>query len=389
MVQRRSPTWTSRAAAMGSVALLTVGAAWSGRAAPPPANKTVQALIAAAQKQVDSGNLERGADLFVEIWRLDRTAHAALYNAARLYQLVGNLEKSETLWRDLLGEPGVPADAREKAQAKLAEVQQRRMERRTEDAARAEGNGQYGVAADLWSEAVAADGTRSDWLRRWGRALHLAGRHAQARSVYERYLGHPAGASAERAQVEAWRAELVGPAERPPVIEAPVAPAAAVAPADREAHRAPPVTAAAQHPTVAPTVRAAPEPPPGSAVPPRGEATAETTAPKVLTTLSLGVALAGGVVLWLAEQERTRLNEDTWGAVASGRSIDMTHADAQARANAIAQRRSIGVGVAGGGGALALVGAIWWGVRAAAREPVQLTAGIDAFGPRLAAKVAF
>lgn len=394
MAQRPSSTWIDRTAAVCTALLLALGSPSSVLAAPPGPSKTVQVLIAAAQKQVDAGNLERGAELFLEIWRLDRTAHAALYNAARLFQLAGNLDKSELLWRELLAEPGLPADAREKALVKLADVQQRRAERRSDEAGRAENNGQYGIAADLWADAVAMDPARTDWQRRWGRALHLAGKHTQAATVYDGYLRHPAATGPERAQVQAWRAELAAKAEPPPVVHAPPV---------REFPNPPPLQVPDQpEPTErrpvpeTPVVAQAPPrhapsmaPPPGwvqTAAPVAPEA--ETTGPKVLTSVSLGIALAGGVLLWLAGQDKQRLDEATWGATKAGRSIDLTHAEATSQADDIALRRSVGVGMAGGGGVLALIGAVWWGVRAGS-PPVHVSAGLRPDGARLTAQVAW
>lgn len=509
MAQRPSNTWTDpprawprRIAIAAVAAVLSLGIAPAGLAAGPALSaKTVQVLIAAAQKQVDAGNLERGAELYLEIWRIDRTAHAALYNAARLYQLAGNLDKSEQLYRELLAESALPADARDKATVKLAEIQKRRAERRSEEAVRAEGNGQYAMAADLWAEAVAMDGGRVDWLRRWGRALHLAGKHPQARSIYDRYLAAAQAQSPERAQVEAWRSELPEKVEQPSLLDAAQAQISAGQleqgertlrlmladanlsgeqrakasaqlevvqrmRAERKADEAAKAQGEEQYQQAAELWREAialdgtqpdwlrrwgralqqagrpaqalaaydrylamfvgntPEraqaelwrrqvaeemaagagqadgrklgSEPKIAVPELVEKTAlppppelETTGPKVMTLLSLGVAAAGGIVLWLAEQDRMRLNDDTWGALKAGRAIDLTYATAESKAKDIAMRRTVGLGIASGGGALALIGALWWGVRAASQPPVRVTAGMDEGGPQLAVQVAW
>lgn len=452
-------------------------------------------LLAAAQKQADAGNLERGAELYLEIWRIDRSAQPALYNAARLYQLAGNLDKAEQLYREFLQLSDLTAEARGKAEGKLAEVQQRRAEKRSEEAARAEGNGQYAVAADLWAEAVAMDGKRVDWLRRWGRALQLANKPAQARGVYDRYLAL-AGQDGERAQVEAWRAELPDKVEQPSLLDSAVAqiaagnllqaertlrlmladpslsadqrakasaqlevvqrmraertaeaaakaqgneeylqaaelwseaialdptqpdwlrrwgrclqlggrPAQALAVfdkylamfvdataeraqaegwrkqlADQLAAAAPPAEVRPAKPAEVPAVSAT-QP---AALP----AEPDTTAPKVMTFAGLGVVAAGGIALWLAQQDKARLDDDTWGAVRAGRAIELSYADAQERAAAIASQRTLGLGLAGGGAALSLLSALWWGVRATARPALQVSALPGTSGPQLAVQV--
>jgi tetratricopeptide (TPR) repeat protein len=495
MAQRQYNTWIRLPAALVTLGLV-LGAPLPSLAAAAP-NKTVQVLLAAAQKQVDAGNLERGAELYLEIWRLDHSVHPALYNAARLYQLAGNLDKAEQLFRELLQQPDLAADARGKAQTKLAEVQQRRAERRSEEAARAESNGQYAIAADLWAEAVAMDGTRSEWLRRWGRALHLANKPAQARSVYDRYLAQ-AGAAPERVQVEAWRSELPDKVEQPSLLDSAEAQLAAgnlnqgertlrlmiadpTLSADQRARalamlervqrlRAESAAEAAakaqgeeQYPQAAelwseaialdpsqpdwlrrwgrclqlagrpaqalavydkylamfvgatperaqaeawrkqvaaelaavvdgsdtrkPAVSKVivPELVERSSLPPPPEVS--TAGPKVLTLASLGVAAAGGIALWLAQQDKARLDSDTWGAVKAGREIELSYADAQSRANSIAQQRNIGLGLASGGGALALIGALWWGVRASSQPAVRVTGAISDGGRQLAVQV--
>lgn len=495
MAQRRYNTWTRLPTALVTLGLVLSAPSLSVAAAAP--NKTVQMLLAAAQKQADAGNLERGAELYLEIWRLDHSVHPALYNAARLYQLAGNLDKAEQLFRELLQQADLPADARSKAQAKLAEVQQRRAERRSEEAARAEGNGQYAIAADLWAEAVAMDGTRGEWLRRWGRALQLANKPAQARSVYDRYLGQ-AGAAPERAQVEAWRAELPDKIEQPSLLDSAQAqiaagnldqgertlrlmladptlsadqrarastvlervqrlraestaeaaakaqgeehypqaaelwseaisldpsqpdwlrrwgrclqlagrPAQALAVYDKylamfvgatperaqaEAWRkqvAAELTAAAEAGDARKPVASkviVPELLEKSPLPPPAEVS--TAGPKVLTLASLGVAAAGGIALWLAQQDKARLDSDTWGVVKAGREIELSYADAQSRATAIAQQRNVGLGLASGGGALALIGALWWGVRASSQPALRVTGAIGDGGRQLAVLV--
>lgn len=70
---------------------------------------TVEAMIAAAQREFDAGNFARAGGLFLAIWRQgpssDRTQLAALYNAARAYQLAEELDQAEALFRELAAYP--------------------------------------------------------------------------------------------------------------------------------------------------------------------------------------------------------------------------------------------------------------------------------------------
>lgn len=206
MASLRFNSWIS------AVALTVVVANWlpvaTFAAEPPAASKTIVALLAAAQKQLDAGNFERAAELFLEIWRLDRSTIPALYNAARSFQLAGQLDKSERLFRELLALAELPPAARSKAQTQLDAVQVKRGERRAEDAHRSESAGQFEVAMAMWSEALALDPDRVDYLRRLGRAAQLAHKPQQALAAYAKFLASKVVSEADRSQVQAWRAEL-------------------------------------------------------------------------------------------------------------------------------------------------------------------------------------
>ncbi|MBM4341806.1 MAG: hypothetical protein FJ100_00310 [Deltaproteobacteria bacterium] len=432
----------------------------------PAASKTVAALLAAAQKQLDAGNFERAAELFLEIWRVDKTTVPALYNAARSFQLAGQLDKAERLFREMLALADLEPQARAKAQTQLDAVLAKKAERRADEATSAESAGQYDAAVALWAEALTLDPKRADWIKRLGRAAHLGGKHAQASAAYERYLKTAGVSAGDRAQVEAWRAELTRSHQNASALEAAdadqlagnlesashryAAVAADVAQpteirvkaqerlgnvqrqlalrkadvASRaesegqfglaaelwaEAHELDPSqhdwlrrqgralqiagkgpaamtvfdrylqTAPADAPerpqVVAWRASLLPErkpvhvaaAPPTIAAPPvsvvNAAAAAPSAAPKVLTVVGLVAGLGGAAVWLLAETDRRKLDDRTWGRIAAGERPNLSYAEATRQAKDIALRRTIGVSATAAGGAIALIGVIAWALR--------------------------
>ncbi len=458
--------------------LLAVATAWPTVAVgadAPAASKTVAALLAAAQKQLDAGNFERAAELFVEIWRMDKTTVPALYNAARSFQLAGQLDKSERLFREMLALADLDPQARAKAQTQLDAVLAKRAERRADEAASAESAGQYEAAVALWADALTLDPKRTEWLKRLGRAAHLGGKRPQALAAYDRYLKAPGLSPADRAQVEAWRGELTKTQQTASALEAADAdhlagnlesaghryaavaadPAqsaetrakaherlghvqrqlalrkadvagraesesqfglaaelwaeayeldpsqhdwlrrqgralhiagripAAMAAYDRYLNRAPADAAERSQvvgwrnslvlesrpqkvtpppmpnepkPVALPVVTAPPTPPPSAA-------------PKVLTVVGLVAALGGGAVWLLAETDRKKLDDRTWGRLAVGERPNLSHAEATQQAKDIALRRTIGVSATAAGGGVALLAVLAWALRSDPTPP--------------------
>lgn len=471
MANPRSSSWTRRSGvAIGLALALTL--AWPSSALcadAPAASKTVAALLAAAQKQLDAGNFERAAELFLEIWRVDKTTVPALYNAARSFQLAGQLDKSERLFREMLALADLDPQARAKAQAQLDAVLAKKAERRADEAAAAESAGQYDAAVALWAEALTLDPKRVEWLKRLGRAAHLGGKHPQALAAYDRFLKSPGQSAADKAQVEAWRAELTRAHQTASALEAadadhlagnlesaahryaavvadPSQPAetrakaqerlghvqrqlalrkadvagraesegqfglaaelwaeafeldpsqhdwlrrqgralhvagrapAAIAAYDRYLQRAPaeaperaqvvnwrnalvlegkppqlpaPPAPVAPKPVPLPVVTAPSEPPPSAA-------------PKVLTVMGLVAAIGGGTVWLLAETDRKKLDDRTWGRLSAGERPNLSYAEATRQAKDIALRRTVGVSATAAGGGLALIGVLAWALR--------------------------
>lgn len=198
-------------------------------AAPPAAkSKVVQALIAGAQKEFEAGNFDRAGEMFFEIWQQDPDSRPALYNAARAYQLGGKIERADELFHMLLAIPDLDPVLKTKSQAQLEAVQQKRGERKADEADRAEKAGQYGAAAGLWGEATRLLPAKSQWLLRHARALHLAGQGPQALAAYDQYLAATPESSPDRAQVRAWREDLRQKPAEP--LQKPVEPSVRIAP---------------------------------------------------------------------------------------------------------------------------------------------------------------
>lgn len=294
--------------------------------AAPPSAKNMAALLVAAQKQLDARNYERASELYLEIWRLDPSGVIALYNAARAMQLSGNIDKSAPLYEEFLALTDVPAELRTKAQTQLAVVQKKQAEHRMSDAEEADSAGQFNIAVSLWQQAIARDATQTDWLRRLGRSLQLAERKEEALTAYDKYLATPASVGADRAQVAGWRAQLILEGVRDPNV--------------------PIVSVSKVHSGA------------GSVV-----------LPVIICGSGVILAGVGSVLLYQADQDRSALDVQTWGAVSQGGAITLSYSEAQARAQSIAGRRTVATSALVSGGALALAGGIWWFLRATDDAP--------------------
>ncbi|MBM4343327.1 MAG: tetratricopeptide repeat protein [Deltaproteobacteria bacterium] len=257
-----------------------------------PKGKVIDVLVASANRAFEEGNFVRAGELFLEVYRQDKTNPVALNNAARAFMFGEKLERAAELLRELLGLPNLPAELRATAQERLVEVQERQAQAAADSAAEAEKSGKFGTAASLWAEAARLNPKKLLWKLREARALHLAGEANRAIAVYEAFLAVAPKELAERAQAEAWRAELVsargaakeaGKAEK---VAAPVeaAPAPVAAPAKEAAPAPPPVVVAKE--VAGEAKAAAPAPPPALAEeatraskPPKAEAGAVGTGP--------------------------------------------------------------------------------------------------------------
>lgn len=308
-----------------AVALVTASAATPSAAAT--SKKVLDAMVAGAQREFDAGNFARAGDLFLAIWRQDRAPLAAIYNAARAYQLAGNLERAKELFEEMMALPNLEAAVREKCEAQLGAIRLRRSEAKAEAAAKAERDGDMALAAGLWGDALALQPEKRVWQLRRARAQHLAGRAELAREGYEAWLRAAAPDDPERRNAERWLAELK------PKAAAPAAAVAAVVEA------------------------------PGSRL-------------GVWATLGGGALalIGGGVVLALANADEADLQAKMAQTDASGEIVGISHADATATASSIETRYRIGWAAAGAG--VAAIGAgVWLLVRAPESSATLLPAG--------------
>ena len=199
---------------LASFAIVVLASAFAALVPAPVLARggTVEAMIAAAQREFDAGNFARAGGLFLAIWRQgpssDRAQLAALYNAARAYQLAEELDQAEALFRELAAYPGIPAEVASKAATQLEAVVERRADLRASMAAKAERDGNMRLAASLWADALGLRPARLDWVLRRSRALQLAGEPAAARQGYQAWLNASASSDPQRPQVERWLREL-------------------------------------------------------------------------------------------------------------------------------------------------------------------------------------
>ncbi len=301
-----------------------------------PKSKVVQALITAAQKEFDAGNFDRAGELFLEIYRQDPETRAALYNAARAYQLAGKIDKADELFHELMAIADLEPTLKTKAAAQVDGLLQKRGERKADEADRAEKAGQYGAAAGLWGEAVKLAPAKTPWLLRYARTLHLAGQGAAALEVYNRYLAATPEDSSDRAQVKAWRDEL---AVKPVLVVDKAKPVEPAVEPKRE-----PVKAGNSLGSTTPATKdsavgvAAKQPPPSRTVP-----------YSVIAGGAVAVVL-GGAVLGMASSADADLQKkfDTTGQITL-----ISHEAAEAEASRISRNYAIGWALTGVG----LVGA--------------------------------
>lgn len=292
-------------------------------------SKVVQTLITAAQKEFDAAHFERAGQLFLEIWRQDKTLPPALYNAARAWHLAGKLDKAEELYREYLALPGIEAAPRAKIEEQLADLRLRRAEAYADDAGQAEKAANFALAVRLWGEALQIQ-PKPAWLLRRARAEHLAGNAEAAIKGYDRYLELATEAAPDRADALRWRAELQ-----------PSAPAATTRPATG----GPALPSGAAVGTVAG----------GSSDHEVASAPDRTLAWAVLGG---GAAVGlGGVGLYLATLSDQAAYEASLAAKTGGKYSGTAYEDAKASADAINGRVRLAWAVGGVGAVTAGVGA--------------------------------
>ncbi len=345
------------------VAMCTPAAA---TAAPKSAKEQMIATLNnAANKAFDAGDFARAADIYLDLWRQDSTQPLFLYNAARASHLGGQLDRAEDLYRQLLALPGLDQARLDKTRGYLVEVQRRKGERKAEEAAKVEAAGNYEAAAALWRDAFDLDPNRLGWLARAGRALHLAGKKADAAAAYKKYLDTAPKDAADRSDVERWGAELrsTGPdAAAPKTGGSPAA-----------AH-----PAATSHTT----------PGVGQTGPAPGVHKAESGVPMTAWIALGGGALlvGGGAVLYMgaaADQDALQKDLDAAKTTVDGKAVwKLDYADVEARNATIGRNTTIGAVIGGAGVLAAGVGA--WLAVTAPKAKLAAAPAPDLGGVRLA-----
>lgn len=187
-------------------ALIVPGAVPLALAAPP--SKAGPALLVAAHRELDAGHFARAAELFLDLYKADKTQLPLLYNAARANHLASNLDKAEELYREYIALPNADPAVIAKITPHLADIANRRAEAKAETAGKAEAAGNFALAAQLWADAVAMRPAKTAWLLRHARCLHLAGDKAAALQAYDKYLALAEATAPGSVDVARWRAEL-------------------------------------------------------------------------------------------------------------------------------------------------------------------------------------
>lgn len=329
------------------------------QAAPAGKEKLLATLLTAAQKAFFAGDFARAADLYADLWRQDPEQPSYLYNAARASHLGGQLDRAEDLYRQLIGNAAADKAQVEKCKGYLAELLARKGQRKADEAAKVEANGNYEAAAALWRDAYDLDPTRLGWLARSGRALHLAGKKAEAAAAFKKFLDTAPKDAPERADVERWNAELQGAAGH----------AAPVGPQHGDGVKAKPGSAAPDAP--GPGVHKA-----DGGVP-------------MTAWIALGsgaILVGGGAVLYMdaaSDQDALQKELDAARTTVDGKTVwKLDYADTEARNATIGRSKTIGAVVAGAGVLAAGVGA-WLAVTAPKARLVAAPAP-DLGGIRLA-----
>ena len=312
--------------------------------------KAIAALSNAAQSELDQGHFERAADLFLQLWRKDATLPVALLNAARSSQLAGQWERADELYREFLALPNQEPARLAKARRFYDELRSAKAQRKAEEAARAERDGRYDLAAALWTDAFDLDRTRLASLARLGRAQHLAGKGEVARATYRKYLDVTGIEAPDRADVQRWLAEL--PSE------------SATTPTPAVVTNSPGSTpTTAQPPSTAPAPGNSAAPPATAVAVPTVTAHASNSTPwrAVALTATGGTALLAGAGLLAVGLGKKADYEAAVGKTdAQGNILSIDHDTAREMAQRAETYVNLGFGVAGVGAVAAGVGLWLW-----------------------------
>ena len=338
-------------------------------------HKTAQLLAQRATVAFDAGDFDRAGEMFHEAFRADARA-GYLFDAARAYQLARNLESAEKLFRAYLEAADRDPAQEAKAREHLKDVRTKAAADKLAEADAAAKSGRHRVAAELYHSALEMAPDRTDILLRAAKAEQAAGDLPGAERDYRTALDRLPAESAERRETTALlqevrekrgallaepRAASPLPTSLQPKAESPSrvmpGPVPAIGPSQlgtRDAARstpAPPLTAGPD--AYAASLLSA-------SAPPAARPSSSIRRPIGWVLFGAGIVAAGtaGYLFATASVDRALLDRELAVKNGQGLIVGLSHDDASAKAQSIADRKTsaaIAVGVGGVGVAVGLI----------------------------------
>ena len=300
-------------------------------------DKRAASLARQAAQADESGDSARAATLYLDAFHTDPTQPSYLYAAARAEMAAGRTADAEEHFEQFLGLADAGSDRADKARAYLADLRGSRAENNESAAARAAAAGKWAEASKLYEGLWVQMPSRWSALFKAAAAAQQADEKDRALELLRQYLSDAPKSAADRPEADDRLRQLAGThAER--------APAAGVS-----------------------------EP-----------SAASDNKGRVLgwTLLGTGLALVGGGagLLFYGMTEEHALNQDL-KLVDGYVTANISHAQAQARADSIGMHQTLGVALGAAGVVAAGVGT-WLVLRESDKQPAARVS--VAPGPALA-----
>lgn len=307
---------------------------WAHDACAVEPEKAAASLARQAVQVEEGGDPARAAELYLEAFRTDATQPNYLYAAARSEMTAGKTASAEEHFEQFLGLADAGTERADKARAYLADLRGSRAESKEMAANRAAAAGHWPEASKLYEELWNRIPTRWSSLFKAGQAAQQAGDNDRAGELLRQYLREAPKSAADRPEAEDCLKRL-GSTQAEPDARGQVAPEAG-----------------------------------------------NVSRAVAWTVLGTGVALlAGGAgLLFYGVSEEQALNRDL-KLVDGYVTGNVSHAQAQTRADTIALHQSLGLGLTAAGVAAAGVGT-WLVLREPERSPRSRLSVVP--GPALA-----
>ena len=275
--------------------------------------KAAASLARQAGQVEESGDAARAAELYFEAFQTDPTQPNYLYAAARSEMTAGKTASAEEHFEQFLGLADAGSDRADKARAYLADLRGSRAESKESGADRAAAAGKWRDASKLYEELWVQMPTRWSALFKAGQAAQKAGDTERATELLRQYLRDAPKSAADRPEADERLKQLASHGG--------------------EAQAEAGVT--------------------------KGGETEGGNGARILgwTLLGTGIAMLGGgagLLLYGVSEERT-LNQDM-KLVDGNVTADMTHAQAQARADSIGLHQTLGLSLTAAGVVAAGIG---------------------------------